>query len=145
LRRDDRWTQYQPEQKAMSNDGRTDLFVFLGASIATLIGLFVLHAWYASFIDVSYHAKFNEAGPYESVVAARQQEKAQLASGKIPIDKAISQLAERGRGGFGSITPTTSADLSAISGWIYSPGFKPVVAHPIRTPRPGAAPQNTEH
>jgi hypothetical protein len=126
----------------MSNDGRTDLFVFLGAAFTTLIGLFVLHAWYASYIDVSYHERFNQAGPYESVVAARQQEQAELAGGKIPIDKAMTQLAQRGRGNFGSISPSASTDLSAISGWIYYPNFKPVVAHPIRTARPAPAAAN---
>jgi hypothetical protein len=76
-----------------------------------------------------------EAGPAEGMLAARQEDQAGLQKGKIPLDQAISRLAQRGRGSVNSIAPAPSADLSAISGWIHFPGFKPVVAHPIRTPR----------
>jgi hypothetical protein len=125
----------------MSN-GKTDLFVFLGAAFATLVGLTVLHVWYASYIDVAYHKHLADNGPYESVVSARQDDRKALEAGKIPIERAMAQLGQRGRATFGSIAPQPSADLSALSGWIYHPGFKPVVAHPVRTAAaPAAAPE----
>jgi predicted metal-dependent phosphoesterase TrpH len=116
-------------------NAKSELFVYLGAAFATLIGLAVLQKWYGTYIDVRYHAAMAEAGPAEGMLAARQEDQAGLQKGKIPLDQAISRLAQRGRGSFNAIAPAPSADLSAISGWIHHPGFKPVVAHPIRTPR----------
>ena len=118
----------------MSN-AKSELFVYLGAAFATLIGLAVLQKWYGTYIDVRYHAAMAEAGPAEAMLSARQEDQAGLQKGKIPLDQAIGRLAQRGRGSFNAIAPSPSADLSAISGWIHHPGFKPVVAHPIRTPR----------
>src|ERR1700753_2999276 len=115
----------------MSNEARTELFLFIGTALAVAIGLFVLNKWYLSYFDVQHHAKFAEAGPYENVVAARDDENKKLEGGKIPIEQAIDRLAQRGRGGFGSISPAPSQDLSALAGWIRLPGFKPVTAHPI--------------
>lgn len=118
----------------MSN-AKSELFVYLGAAFATLIGLGVLQAWYGSIIDLRYHADLAAAGPSEAMLTARQEDQAGLQKGKIPLDQAISRLSQRGRGSFNSIAPQASTDLSAISGWIYHPSFKPAVAHPIRTPR----------
>jgi len=123
----------------MSN-GKTELFVFLGAAFAALIGLVVLNRLYASYIDVRYHARLAEAGPAEGMLAARQDDQAKLQQGKIPLDQAIARIAQRGRDSFNSIAPAPSQYLSAISGWIHRPGFKPVVAHPIRIARAPAAP-----
>lgn len=122
----------------MSN-GKTELFVFLGVAFATLIGLGVLQKWYGSYLDNRYHAHLAENGPAEGMVAARADDQAKLQKGKVPLDQAISELAQRGRAGFNSISPNPSQDLSALSGWIHRPGFKPVTAHPIRAPRPPAA------
>jgi hypothetical protein len=127
----------------MQNDARSDLFLFLGAAFATAIGLFVLNKWYLSYFDVQHQAKLAEAGPYESVVAAREEDQKLLAGGKIPIDQAMQRLAQRGRQNFSAISPAPSEDLSPLSGWIRHPAYKPVVAHPIRTPRapqPAATP-----
>jgi hypothetical protein len=127
----------------MSN-GKTELFVFLGAAFATLIGLAVLQHWYASYLDMRYHAHLAENGPAEGMVAARADDQAKLQKGKLPLDQAISSLAQRGRTSFNAISPTPSQDLSALAGWIHRPGFKPVTAHPIRTPRaPIAAADNS--
>jgi hypothetical protein len=123
----------------MSN-GKTELFVFLGAAFAALLGLVALHRLYGSYIDVRYHARLAEAGPAEGMVAARQDDQAKLQQGKIPLDQAIARMAQRGRDSFNSIAPAPSQDLSALSGWIHRPGFKPVVAHPIRIARAPVAP-----
>jgi hypothetical protein len=129
----------------MSN-AKTELFQYLAAAFATLIGLFVIHTAYAAVIDVSYHKRLAEAGPYESVTTARKADQDALQKGKIPVEDAIAKLTHN-RATIGSIAPQPSQDLSAISGWIYLPGFKPVVAHPIRVARAPvatAAPKATE-
>jgi hypothetical protein len=122
----------------MSN-GKTELFVFLGAAFATLIGLAVLHKWYGSYLDNRYHERLAEHGPAEGMVAARAEDQAKLQKGKIPLEQAMSDLAHRGRTSFNTISPSPSQDLSALSGWIHRPGFKPVTAHPIRAPHVAAA------
>jgi hypothetical protein len=121
------------------SSGKTDLFVFLGAAFATLFGLIVLHLWYGSYIDVRHHARLAENGPAEGLLAARQDDQAKLQQAKIPLDQAISRIAQRGRASFNSIAPAPSQDLSALSGWIHMPGFKPVVAHQVRIARAPAA------
>lgn len=124
----------------MSN-GKTELFVFLGAAFAALFGLVILQRLYASYIDVRYHARIDEAGPAEGWLTARQEDATKLQQGKLPLDQAIQQIAQRGRSSFNSIAPAPSQDLSALSGWIHRPGFKPVVAHPVRIARAPATPQ----
>jgi hypothetical protein len=74
------------------------------------------------------------------MVAARDADQKALSAGKVPIDRAMQEFAERGRSAFTSVTPTASQDLSALSGWIRSPNFKPVTAHPVRTARPPEPP-----
>jgi hypothetical protein len=129
----------------MSN-AKTELFTYLAAAFATLLGLFLVHRAYAAVIDVSYHKRLAQAGPYESVVTARKADEEALQKGKLPVAQAIAKLAHN-RATIGSIAPQPSQDLSAISGWIHAPGFKPVVAHPIRVaraPLTQSAPRATE-
>ena len=128
----------------MSN-AKNELFIYLAAAFATLIGLFVVHRGYAAIVDVSYHKRLAEGGQSENVTAARQADEAALQKGKIPLDQAMSRLG-KSRATIGSVAPQQSQDLSAISGWIHHPKFKPAVAHPIRVPRPPAAqpPKATE-
>ena len=128
----------------MSN-AKNELFLYLAAAFATLVGLFVLHRAYSAILDLSYHSRIQQAGPSESLTAARQADEAALQKGKLPVDQAIARLA-RSRPTIGSIAPQPSQDLSPISGWIHHPKFKPAVAHPIRIPRPPAAtpPKATE-
>jgi hypothetical protein len=125
----------------MPNDARSEFFLFMAAAFATAIGLFVLHKWSFTYFDVHHHAKMAEAGPYDSVITARSEDDKALQGGKVPLDQAIQRLAQRGRSGFGSISPAASEDYSALSGWIRHPSFKPVTAHPIRTPRPAQLPK----
>lgn len=122
----------------MSN-GKTDLFVYLGGAFATLIGLTVLQAAYGAYVDISYHKQLAEGGPSEALLAARQEDAAQAQKRKMPLEQAMTQLGQRGRGHFSAITPKASTDLSAIAGWIQHPGFKPVMAHPVRAPHHAAA------
>jgi hypothetical protein len=112
---------------------RSELLIFMVAALATTIGLFVVHTWYATYLDVSFHAKLDEGQPSEALLAARDAQHKALNSGKIPLTQAMDALAKRGRSAASSIAPVASNDLSAVSGWIHRPGFKPVTAHPVRT------------
>jgi len=134
-----------PEQIKMSN-GKSDLFVFLGAAFATLFGLFTLQKWYGSYIDIRFNQELQQGGPSEALLSARRADEEQAAKRKLPIDQAITHLAQRGRDSFSAITPAPSQDLSAVAGWIHRPGFKPVMAHPVRTPRvvAQAAPEDVQ-
>lgn len=105
---------------------RTELLVYMGATFATIAGLFTLQAWYATYIDVSVvHGAHGDVGLNSGVVAAREAEKAKLSSGRMPIDAAKKALATRGREAAATLAPKASDDLSAMSGWVYRPGFAP--------------------
>jgi hypothetical protein len=126
-------------------NAKSELFTFLGAAFAVLIGLLVLQKAYASYIDVSYHKRLQQGGPSEALLEARKADEAQLQKGKLPLSKAMSRVAT-GRASAASIAPQPSQDLSAVSGWIQHPGFKPAASFPIfvaRAPAP-AAPKATE-
>jgi len=112
---------------------RSDLLLFIAVALSTTVGLFVLHKWYASYLDVQYHAELDERAPSEALQAAREEEQKLLAAGKVPLAQAIDTVARQGRPA--SITPAPSDDLSPVSGWIQAKGFKPATAHPVRGTR----------
>jgi hypothetical protein len=109
-------------------------------ALTTTVSLFVLHKWYATYLDVSFHDELSEGQASEALLAARGEQKKALESGKIPLAQAIDTLAKRGRNAASSIAPTPSSDLSAVSGWIHRPGFAPVTAHPVRSAPVAAKP-----
>jgi hypothetical protein len=115
-------------------DGRSELLAFMGAATVTVVGLFTLQIWYGSYLDVSLHDQWNGAPMSEKLQAERAKEAQALQGGSMPIDKAMSTLAERGRRGFPQLAPQQSNDLGAMSGWINLPGFSPY------TPREAVAP-----
>jgi hypothetical protein len=121
-------------------DAQRDLFGFVGAALGVIVGLFVLQELYGSFADVRAHARLAEAGVFPEVAAAREAEAKKLASGRMPIDRAMRALAERGRLGFPSIAPKASDDLSAMSGWIHRHDFRAYEPRPAQVP---AAPEPT--
>jgi hypothetical protein len=112
---------------------RSDLLLYIGVALATMIGLFVVHTWYGTFLDVRYHAALNERGPSEALLAAREEEQKALSSGKVPLTQAMSAIGRQGRPA--SVKPGPSEDLSAVSGWIHMRGFKPQTAFPVRVPK----------
>ena len=119
---------------------RSDLFIYIGVALATTIGLFVVHWWYGSYLDVRHHARLEDGGNAEALLASRDEDQKLIAAGKIPLAQAMDAYA-RGSGRAASIAPAPSEDISAVSGWIYARGFKPATAHPVRAPkaRPAAA------
>jgi hypothetical protein len=116
---------------------RSDLLLYIGVALATVIGLFVLHTWYGTFLDQRFHAELRERGPSEALLAAREEEQKALSSGKVPLAQAISVIGRQGRPA--SVKPGPSQDLSAVSGWIHQRGFKPQTSFPVRTDQKPAA------
>jgi hypothetical protein len=116
---------------------RSDLLLYIGVALATVVGLFVLHTWYGTFLDQRFHAELRERGPSEALLAAREEEQKALSSGKIPLAQAMGVIGRQGRPA--SVKPGPSADLSAVSGWIHQRGFKPQTAFPVRIDKKAAA------
>jgi hypothetical protein len=116
-------------------NGRQELLAYLGSSIATVVALFGLQYWYATYLDVSVvHAQHDDAPLSEKVAAVRAEEEKKLASGSLPIEQAKQALAQRGRVSFARIAPKASDDVSAMGGWIYQPGFKPYESRAPKAP-----------
>jgi hypothetical protein len=126
----------------MTMDARTELLTYMGVATVTVVALFGLQMWYASYLDVAVvHARSN-APLNPAVVAHHEEEQKKLSSGPMPIDKAKQLLAERGRTAFPTIAAVGSTDLSAMSGWMHRPGFKPY--EPRKQPAAAVAPVPVE-
>ena len=118
-----------------------ELFVGLGAALATTAGLFTLQLWYASYLDVAVvHGDKSEVRMGAKLEAVRNEEHTKLSSGSMPIDEAMQALAQRGRNAFPELAARPSDDLSAMSGWIHQPGFKTYVPRPAAAPAAQATP-----
>jgi hypothetical protein len=114
---------------------RKQLFVGLRTAFVTSAALFTLQVWYSSYLDVAViHADLSQVPMALPLEAVRNDERAKLAAGPMPIDQAMEALAQRGRNAFPKLLARPSGDLSAMSGWVHRPGFRPYV------PRPAAAP-----
>jgi hypothetical protein len=120
---------------------RKELLVSLGTALATTAGLFILQIWYASYLDVAVvHGDERDVPMGAKLEAMRNEERAKLGSGSMPIDKAMEALAQRGRNAFPQLASKPSADLSAMSGWIHKPGFKMYVPRAAAAPATEATP-----
>lgn len=119
---------------------RSDLLLYIGVALATVTGLFVLHFWYGSFLDVRFNSSLADRGPSEALLAAREEEQKALGSGKVPLAQAMSVISRAGgQNRPASVKPAPSQDLSAVSGWIHQRGFKPQTAFPVRIEKKPAA------
>jgi len=117
-------------------DGRSEFLVFMGAALGTTLALFVAQQVYASYLDVHVvHGAWEGAPRDAKIVAKHAAEQQALQGGKMPIDKAMQALAQRGRGASNRIAPVQSDDVSAMSGWIHRRDFAPYA------PRQAAAAQ----
>jgi hypothetical protein len=123
---------------------RKELSVFLGAALATTGGLFLLQIWYSSYLDVAViHGGSSDVQMGAKLEAVRNEEHAKLTAGAMPIEKAMQVLAQRGREAFPRLAAKPSDDLSAMSGWVHRPGFKPYVARQAAAPEARATPLAT--
>jgi hypothetical protein len=120
-------------------DARNELFAYMGSCLATIVVLFGLQHWYASYLDVHVvHAQPRDTPTNAKVAAQRAAERGKLAGGAMPLADAKKAIAERGRTAFPRIAPKPSDDLSPMSGWMFRKGFAPYVS---RYTPPAAAPE----
>src|SRR5580698_2475599 len=100
-----------------SSEPRTGLILRMGG--LALVTLFIVHAGLGAYFDRMARAEVQrkQVAP-EALMSLRADEKARLAAGAMPIDKAMQMLTEKGRMGAGAaITPTTSRDVAPLQGW----------------------------
>jgi len=83
---------------------------------ASLFGLhFVFDSYFVQVTEGIQHEKL--ASP-EQLLATRAAEHKALASGPVPLESAMAQLARQGRsGGSAEINPQQSTDIGALTGW----------------------------
>jgi len=121
-----------------------ELFVGFGTALVTIAGLFALQLWYASYLDVAViHGDLSAVPMDAKLQAVRNEERAKLTAAPMAIDKAMEALAQRGRNAFPKLAARPSNDLSAMSGWIHKPGFKPYVPRQVEAPTAAATPLAT--
>jgi hypothetical protein len=113
-------------------DARSELLAYMGAATVTIVLLFGLQIWYATYLDTHVVNVHPADAPGDAKLAARRErDQAKLSGGKLPIARAKAELAQRGRSAFPSIAPKPSTDLSAMAGWMHQPGFKPYVPRAV--------------
>jgi PAB1-binding protein PBP1 len=126
-------------------DARSEFFVYMGAALGTIAALFVGQIWYASYIDVAVvHAPNTDAPMDGKLEAVRAQEQARLEGGAVSIEKAMAAIAKQGRSASPKLASQPSEDLSAMSGWAHTPGFKAYVPRAPQAVAPAPAPEGVE-
>ena len=115
------------------------IFKVGGLSIVTLI---VVHSALVSYFDriarAEEHRKLGEAQP-EALLSLRADEKARLASGSMPIEKAMQEVAAKGRKALPDVAPAASRDLTPLQGWQKMPAEVPPEMTAPAPPPPGLA------
>ena len=124
------------------SEPRIGLIVKVGAlSVATLLAVHaVLTAYFDDIAQAEEHRKFGDVQP-EALLSERADEQARLTSGPMPIDKAMQQLAARGRmAASPDIVPSASRDVAPLQGWSRMPAEVPaaMLAPPEAAPPPSA-------
>jgi hypothetical protein len=99
------------------------LIIIVGAmTVITLVGLkFVFDSYFASMTDEVLLAKL---APPNELLASREADRKKLAGGTMPIDKAMAELAAKGRtlDSLGpDLAPRQSDDLGPMAGWVKLP------------------------
>jgi hypothetical protein len=119
-------------------DGRTEFLVHIGVALATIAALLTGEIWYASYLDVAVVQAQDLDAPLDpKLEAVRRQEQAKLAGGVVPIVQAMAAIAKSGRAASPKLAAQPSDDLSPMSGWAHTRGFK---AYEPRAPQAPAEP-----
>ncbi len=111
-----------------SSEPRVGLIAKVGVfSIVVLLGTRAALGTYFDFMEqAEKQRKIGLAKP-EALMSLRAAEGASLSSGAMPIDKAMAQLASRGRMGIGpDLAPTASRDVGPLQGWAKMPSDVPL-------------------
>jgi hypothetical protein len=108
------------------SEPRVGLILQVGAlAVVTLV---IVHAALTTYFDRVAQAeelrKYGDLKP-EALLNMRDDEKARLASGPLPIEKAMQQIVTKGRRASVEITPAVSKDLAPLQGWARMPAQVP--------------------
>jgi hypothetical protein len=110
--------------------------VILKVGLISVVTLVVSHSLLSAYFDdmarAEEHRKFGEVKP-EALISVRADESARLSSGPEPIERAMHEIAARGRvAASPDIVPTASKDLAPLQGWTQMP----IVVPPAMTAAP---------
>lgn len=112
---------------------------YTALAVMTLIGLKFV---FDSYLDASRRSVRTEQLRTSQATAAleeyRERQRERLAGGAMPIERAMSELARRGRNAFPLIRPAPSQDLDPLRGWAQLPR-EPAAAGPTLTASSPAA------
>lgn len=83
---------------------------------------FVFRSYFQMMTDEAEHSHLR---PAEPLLKLREGEQKNLTTGALPIDKAMADLASKGResDGFKDIAPQQSTDLGPMVGWLKAPNM----------------------
>jgi hypothetical protein len=111
-----------------SSEPRVGLIAKVGVfSIVVLLCTRAVLSTYFDFMEqAEKQRKFGLAKP-EALISVRAAEATMLSSGSMPIDKAMADLANRGRMGMGpEFAPVNSKDVAPLQGWAKMPSEVPL-------------------
>lgn len=110
-------------------------------SIATLVAVrAALTAYFDQITQAEEHRKYGEQAP-EALINMRSEERTRLMSGPMPIDKAMHQLATRGRKEASpDIMPSASKDMAPLQGWSKMPADVPAEMMAVPSMQASGAP-----
>lgn len=111
-----------------SSEPRVGLIAKVGVfSIVLLLCVRAVLSTYFDFMEQDEkQRKFGLAKP-EALISVRAAEAAMLSAGPMPIDKAMADLASRGRMGIGpELAPVNSKDVAPLQGWAKMPSEVPL-------------------
>jgi hypothetical protein len=126
-----------------NSEPRVGLISKIGVSaiVVLLATRALLTAYFDHETQAELQRKIGSAKP-EALMNLRASEGTRLSSGAMPIDKAMAQLASRGRMGLGpELAPSASKDLAPLQGWVKMPSEVPpaMTAAALPEGRPGDA------
>jgi hypothetical protein len=125
-----------------SSEPRVGLIAKVGVfSIAVLLCTRAALSSYFDFMEQSEKQRKIGLVKPEALMSLRASEATRLSSGAMPIDKAMGQLASRGRMGIGpELAPSASRDVAPLQGWAKMPSEVPPAMMTSAVPVPPAIP-----
>ncbi len=121
------------------------IFGVTALTLATMLALkFVLSSYFNQMVDEEQGRK-SLRRPASEIARLRESEGQRLTGGRLPIDRAMENLAREGRMGSALVAPVPSTDMAPMTGWIAAPSehrSETPVALPTPTPPPSAPQTN---
>ncbi|HEY3820194.1 MAG TPA: hypothetical protein VGL81_23680 [Polyangiaceae bacterium] len=107
------------------SDPRVGLILQVG--VLAIVMLLATRAFLQAYFDRMDRAEIaRKIGPHAALIDLRAEEKQQLSSGPMPIDKAMQMIAAKGRlNASPDIMPSASKDRAPLEGWTKMPGHVP--------------------